>query len=362
MDSTLNATHDTEGELLSPAVPATDAGAHQTRFLTTEQLNRLDATFADWMAKARGKRSLVSRNRCRLVFLLLRHTGAKLGEVLAINDQEDFDLAGRKVRLGGRGEEARPWREIYLPHDLHAELGQVLRDPDYEPFRGTLLALDQGYVRRVLYERAEDCGLPRHLANPNTLRRSRGIELLRGGVPLGAIQRSLGHLTANSTAAFLEIPDENSAALDMALLDRETAMEDSRNAFSGAIATITPGDVQSLLEVETLGGHRLVTVLSNDRLRAMDLRRGSLVTARIRPPRLTRESALPSGVPGPNRFKGMVARIMLGTDTAEVVVLLEDGARLCSVVTLESLAEMRLEVGETVWAMTGAFSITLSTS
>ena len=338
-----------------------DAAAPAIRFLTTEQLLLLDQTFAAWVAKARGKRSSLSRNRCRLVFLLLRHTGAKLGEVLAIDDREDFDLVARKVALGGRGEEARPSREVYLPHELHAELAAILRDPDYDPFRGSLLALDQGYVRRVLYERAEDCGLPKHLANPNTLRRSRGIELLRGGVPLGAIQRSLGHLTANSTAAFLEIPEADPSQTDVALLDSEkSAAEDNHNVFAGKVAAITPGDLQSLLEVETLGGHRLVSVLSNDHLKAMGLRKGSPVTARIRPPRLSRDAE--KAAPGPNRFRGVVERILTGADTAEVVVLLEDGARVSAVVTPETLASLRLDVGETVWAMTGAFSITVSAS
>jgi molybdate transport system regulatory protein len=336
------------------------AATAATKFLTTEQLAQLDQAFATWVANARGKRSRMSRNRCRLVFLMLRHTGAKLGEVLAVRDDEDFDLVARKVRLGGRGEEARTWREVYMPHELHAELGQLLRDADYAPLRGALFALDQGYVRRVLYERAAECGLPRHLANPNTLRRSRGIELLRGGVPLVAIQRSLGHLTANSTAAFLELSGEDTAALDLALLEREkNPTEDNRNVFSGKIAAINPGDLQSLVEVETPGGHRLVSVLSNDHLRAMGLRRGSAVTARIRPPRLSRDDA-GGAAAGPNRFHGVVERIMVGADTAEVVVQLEDGARVCSVVTPESLANMRLEVGEPVWAMTGAFSITVS--
>lgn len=334
----------------------------EVRYLTPEQLLLFEESFADWVAKARGRRSSSSRNRCRLVFSLLRHTGAKLGEVLAIDDREDFDLAARKVRLGGRGEEPRPVREVSLPHDLQTELAAVLGDADYAPLRGSLFALDQGYMRRVIYERAKECGLPKHLANPNTLRRSRGIELLRGGMPLGAIQRILGHLTANSTAAFLEIPSDASGALNLTLPEGGSLSPggDSHNAFVGKVATITPGDLQSLIEVETLGGHRLVSVLSNDHLKGMCLRRGSHVTVRIRPPRLARDSS--QAAPGPNRFRGVVERILTGADTAEVVVLLEDGARVSSVVTPESLATLRLKVGETVWAMTGAFSITISAS
>jgi molybdate transport system regulatory protein len=343
-----------------PAVGSPGQAPTATRYLTTEQLLRLDQAFAAWVAKARGKRSGLSRNRCRVVFLLLRYTGAKLGEVLAIDDREDINLASRKLRLGGRGEDPRHWREVHLPQEAFAELSQVLRDPDYAALRGSLLALDQGYVRRVLYERAAECGLPRPLANPNSLRRSRGLELTRGGVPLSAIQRLLGHMTANSTAAFLELP-EAPGDLAQPYLDRENGLEaGDRNTFAGRVAAITPGDHQSLLEVETLGGHRLVAVLSNDHLRSMDLGLGSLVTARIRPPRLARDDALHHAADGPNRFRGVVERILTGANTAEVVVLLEDGARVCSVLPPDSLASLNLEVGETVWAMTGAFSISLT--
>jgi molybdate transport system regulatory protein len=344
-----------------PSPSPVDQNPAAARFLTTEQLVRLDQAFVAWGAGARGKRSLMSRNRCRIVFLILRYTGAKLGEVLAVDDREDLNLTSRKLRLGGRGEDPRHWREVHLPQELFAELSQILRDPDYAPLRGSLLALDQGYVRRVLYERAAECGLPRSLANPNTLRRSRGLELSRGGVPLNAIQRLLGHMTANSTAAFLDLPDGETADREQAYLDRENGLTgETRNTFAGRVVAVTPGDHQSLLEVETPGGHRLVSVLANEQMRAMDLGLGSLVKATISAPRLVRDDALRQTADGPNRFRGVVERILTGANTAEVVVLLEDGARVCSVLPPDTLASLNLEVGETVWAMTGAFSISLT--
>lgn len=347
--------------MLDPKSPPTqtEQNTGSAKFLTTEHMVRLDQAFVAWVAKARGKRSSMSRNRCRIVFLILRYTGAKLGEVLAIDDGEDLNLNARKLRLGGRGEDPRHWREVHLPQELFTELSQIVRNPDYTALRGTLLALDQGYVRRVLYERAAECGLPRSLANPNTLRRSRGLELSRGGVPLSAIQRLLGHMTANSTAAFLELPDND--AREQAYLDRENGLSgEARNTFAGRVVAVTPGDHQSLLEVETPGGHRLVAVLANEHLRSMDLGIGSMVNATINAPRLVRDDALRQTADGPNRFRGVVERILTGANTAEVVVLLEDGARVCSVLPPDTLAGLRLEVGETVWAMTGAFSITLS--
>ena len=86
-----------EGETLDA-----DAATPAIRFLTTEQLLLLDQTFAAWVAKARGKRSSLSRNRCRLVFLLLRHTGAKLGEVLAIDDREVTNALDHVARFQSR--------------------------------------------------------------------------------------------------------------------------------------------------------------------------------------------------------------------------------------------------------------------
>ena len=335
----------------------------EPNFLTAEQMRRLDAAFAAWVAKAKGKRSVVSRNRARLVFLLLRYTGAKLGEILAIDDRSDFVLACRKVLLGGgKGEEAKPRREVYLPGELHTELKLLLRDADYTPLRGGIFHLDQGYMRRVIYDRAAESGIPKHLANPNTLRRSRAVELLHNGVPLTIVQRILGHLTANSTAAFLDLPEEEQKRLEKHFLDRENRRATGvHNTFFGKIAAINVGEIQSHITMRTLGGLDLTAVISTKSLEAVGLREGGLATARIKAPWVTLDAGNASEQPGAeNRFRGVVERVTRGAAAAEVVVVLSDGTRLCATVGLTALREMHLGQGDGVWAGASAFSVIIA--
>jgi len=58
--------------------------------LSTEQFDMLACALSKWRNQTKGKRAIASRNRLYLVFLVLRHAGASLGEALAINDLEDF--------------------------------------------------------------------------------------------------------------------------------------------------------------------------------------------------------------------------------------------------------------------------------
>ncbi len=351
------------GEPMQDTTVPTAAQPAEPNYLTVEQMGRLDAAFAAWVARAKGKRSVISRNRARLTFLLLRYTGAKLGEILALNDETDFVLAYRKVLLGGgKGEDARPRREVYLPADLHAELKQILRDPDYAPLRGTIFHLDQGYMRRVVYERAEECGVPKNLANPNTLRRSRAVELLHNGVPLTVVQRILGHLTANSTAAFLDLPEEEQKRLEKYFLERENRRAaGTHNTFFGKVSAVLPGEIQSRVEITTLGGHCLVSVISTKSLEAMGLKEGIFVTARIKAPWVALGTDRdPPPQAGENRFKGVVERVSKGREGAEVVLTLDDGTRLCSMLGLDALERMRLGAGDGVWAVADAFSVILS--
>ncbi|KHK03270.1 TOBE domain-containing protein [Desulfovibrio sp. TomC] len=339
---------------VAPAEP------HEPNFLSAEQMQRLDAAFTAWVSKAKGKRSVVSRNRARLVFLLLRATGAKLGEILAIDDRTDFVLAYRKVLLGGgKGEDAKPRREVYLPGELHAELKQLLRDPDYTPHRGGIFHLDQGYMRRVIYDRASEAGIPKHLANPNTLRRSRAVELLHNGVPLTVVQRILGHLTANSTAAFLDLPEEEQKRMEKHFLDRENRRSAGvHNTFFGKVATVEIGEIQSRLTVRTLGGHLLTAIISTKSLESLGLREGGLATARIKAPWVTLDAAPAEDATGAeNRFRGVVERVTQGGDAAEVVVVLTDGTKLSATVGLDALRDMHLGQGDGVWAGASAFSV-----
>lgn len=327
------------------------------KFLDTLELTRLSEAFSAWTDRAGRPDVAVSRNRVRLIFLLLRHTGARLGEVLALNDRQDVNLDNLSVMLGGGDGQGR---EVQIPAELGDALAAVFEDPAYASLRGMLFRLDQGHVRRKFYERAEECGFTKELVNPSTIRRSRAVELLRDDVPLPVVQRILGHSTADLTAAFLHLPEDQRRKVERQVLTRETRRTSARNAFFGRVAQVQKGDIQSRVVVESLGGHAVSSVITNESLKNLGVTEGSFVTAEIKAPWVVLETSdeMPRAT-ATNRFLGEVELVRLGELTSEVIVALSDGTRLCALVTTKSARELELAAGQKVWAMFNAFAVVL---
>jgi molybdate transport system regulatory protein len=328
------------------------------KFLDTLELTRLSEAFSAWTDRAGRPDVAVSRNRVRLIYLVLRHTGARLGEVLALNDRSDINLDSLSVMLGGgEGDEGR---EVQIPAELGEALGAVFEDSAYAALRGTLFKLDQGHVRRKFYERAEECGFTKELVNPSTIRRSRAVELLRDDVPLPVVQRILGHSTADLTAAFLHLPEDQRRKVERQVLTRETRRTSARNAFFGRVARVQKGDIQSMVVVESLGGHAVSSIITNESLKNLGVTEGSFVTAEIKAPWVVLECSdeVPK-VTATNRFLGEVELVRLGELTAEIIVALSDSTRLCALITTQSARELGLAEGQKIWAMFNAFAVVL---
>jgi len=62
-----------------------------------------------------------------------------------------------------------------------------------------------------------------------------------------------------------------------------------------------------------------------------------------------------------NRFSGEVCRIMKGRVTAEVVVRIQDGTELCSIITAKSNRRLNIREGDPMWAAFSAFAVVLHT-
>jgi molybdate transport system regulatory protein len=71
------------------------------RCLDTVQLNQLEQSFRDWVEESSRKDVRLSRRRVLLLFLIIRYTGAKLKEVLALDPSEDIDLENRAIFFRG---------------------------------------------------------------------------------------------------------------------------------------------------------------------------------------------------------------------------------------------------------------------
>jgi molybdate transport system regulatory protein len=329
-----------------------------SRFLDPVQLNRLEQAFRAWTQDTPRSDVRLSRKRILLIFLLIRYTGAKLNEVLALNPFRDINFDNQSIMLGKS--DATP-REVQIPETLSQEIQATLDDAAFQKSRDGLFNVDPGHVRRKFYERAITCDFPKEMGGPDAIRKSRAVEMLQNNMPLPVVQKILGHSTPNLTASFVSFSDADIHQVAKFFLEKESKRKTSaRNTFFGKIGTIQKGDVQSKVELVTLGGDPVTTIITNDSLARLGLKVGTLITAEVKAPWVI----LQKGDEEPkctaeNKFRGTIERITKGKVTTEYVVRIADGTELCSVVTSESSIRLELRENDPVWAVFNSVSVVL---
>ena len=343
------------------------------RGLDPAQLSALEQAFRAWALASRRQADRLSRQRLLLIFLLLRSTGARLGEVLGLDASRDLELgtedSGMAERPVVRFRSSGGDREVPLPTDVASELRAALADTELMDSLAAgpagLLDMDQGHVRRKFYERALEAGIPRELASPSVLRRSLARSLVRQDVPLPVVQRMLGQSSANLTAAFCDYSEDEAGRIVEEYLRREERRKTSaRNHFAGQITGVVVGPVVSSVELTSLGGFKVVSVVTKDSVERLGIRPGVLATADIKAPWVQVNAGTEEPIcSAANRYPGVVRRILAHADepvAAEVVAELADGTRLAAVVTAQSARRLGLAEGLPVWMSFGAFSVILN--
>lgn len=331
--------------------------------LDTEQLDKFEKSFRQWVDRTIRSDVRISRKRIFLIFMLIRYTGARFNEILSLNALKDIDVKNNLVRIGRiEGKDKPELRDVQIPLDLTNEINKVLNDPEFSEFLASLFKIDPGHVRRKFYERAQECGFLKEYGNPNAIRRSRAIELLRSNMPPVVVQKLFGLSTPGLTASLLKFSNEDMRQITQYYADKESRRKTSaRNTFFGKITRIRKGDIQTEVEMMTLGGYSLFTVITNESLRRLQLKPNSFIVAEIKAPWviLSKGDTEPESS-AENRFKGTVSIVIRGKITTEYIVSLPDGTELCSVITEESRRRLGLKEGDTAWVLFNSFSIILN--
>lgn len=179
-------------------------GETGVKYLNPEELQRLTESYRNRFETPQGKRYR-RRERARhwIIFLLLRYTGARLSEVLSLDDRRDLNFCEASVRLPTlkRHNRLAPSREVPLPGEVLGEVGRILAE--FPSLRGHLFSCHRSTIFRYFQARAKEVSLPRELSHPHVLRHTRAIEMLRAGVPISIVQELLGHASLHTTAIYL---------------------------------------------------------------------------------------------------------------------------------------------------------------
>jgi molybdate transport system regulatory protein len=334
--------------------------AEASSCLDTLQLECLEREFRSWAEGSRRADVALSRRRILLIFLLIRHTGAKLHEVLALSPDRDIDQKNLTVTFG-RGEDQEPSRTVPLAEPLTREIAEFLKDGAFRSTVEETLGVDPAFVRRKFYERAQACGFPKQLGSPEAIRKSRGAELMQANMPLPAVQLYLGHSTPNLTSSYVSFSEEDIRDVTSTFLQRESARKTSaRNSFFGRVSRIATSDLQAVVEIFTSGGHTVSSIITQDSLRRMGLKTGRLATIEVKAPWVHLygcEAEPPCSAE--NRFSGEVVRINRGLVNTECVLRIDPETELCAIGTNESLDRLKLGTGDRVWAVFGVYATIL---
>ena len=330
--------------------------------LDSVQLHRLEQSFREWAQASSRSDVRASRRRILLIFLLIRFTGAKLNEVLMIDPSQDINLKDKSVSFSRMIKQARrPQRKVQLPETLCDEIQAIINDPFFKDGIQTMLRVDPGFVRRKFYERAEACGIAKQLGAPEILRKSRAVELMQSNMPLPAVQMLLGHSTPNLTSSYVSFSEEDIEHVARLFIEKESTRKTSaRNTFFGKIQSIRKGDIQARIELRTIGGYRIATIITNDSLQRLGLKEGKLITAEVKAPWvMLLKSGNEKACSADNMLNGIVERITQGEINTEYLVRISDGTVVCSIVTSESSRHLALVEGNEVWVLFNAFSVVL---
>lgn len=135
----------------------------------------------------------------------------------------------------------------------------------------------------------------------------------------------------------------------------------ARNSFTGQVTAIHQDGLMAEVELTTSGGHKVVSVITQESFQKLEVAQGKTLTATIKAPLVIVVKEPQAGRTSMrNRFHGKIARINAGKVVVEVVVTLADGTDVCALITDESLKNLDLKVGDEVWTMCKAFSVVLN--
>ena len=182
--------------------PANAGKKYPAEIYSTEEIDRL-------MAKL-GRGPSGARNRAMVA--LMRRSGLRVAEVLAL-ELKDVDTAAATVQiLHGKGDRRRvlgidqetiAMLQVWLEYRRRLDIppGRRLFCTISEPTRGN--PVYSSCVRETLKRAAVKAGIEKRV-HPHGLRHTFAVELLREGVPTPLIKKALGHNSLDTTERYLD--------------------------------------------------------------------------------------------------------------------------------------------------------------
>lgn len=336
--------------------------ADSERCLDGQQLYELEQAFRQWAESSSRADIRQARRRILLIFLIIRYTGARLSETLSLDLAKDLDNATRQIRFCRKhGGTDAGCRMVSIPADISADIQAIASELRSVWPEEVMLRVDPAHIRKNFYKRAESIGLHSSLGAPESIRKSRAVELMQDNMPLQVVQKILGQSTPNLTASLVEFSETEISQVAKYYADRESNRKTSaRNAFHGKISSILKGSVQTAVEVITPSGNTVTSIITTASLTRIGLKKGMMVTAEVKAPfiQICKHHDAPQ-CSAENLFEGIVSTVTTNRTTSEVVARLADKTELCAIISEKNRRAMNIAQGDLLWLFFNGFSVVL---
>lgn len=180
----------------------------------------------------------------------------------------------------------------------------------------------------------------------------KALEILELYQQLDAVhQRFMKHLAKAQPGS-----DKN-----LELLQTMMVQTSARNNFSGTITKIQLGAVNAEVTLTLGSTQNIVATITRESVESMSLKVGSRALAFLKASSII--VALPSGckLSARNQIEGTIVQIEPGTVNAEISLEISGQHRLTAMITLESLTQLQLQLGQRAVAVFKASSVLLGT-
>lgn len=132
----------------------------------------------------------------------------------------------------------------------------------------------------------------------------------------------------------------------------------ARNQFLGKVTVVKKGAVNDEIDLEILGGQKIVAIITRESTDSLGLKKGVEAFALIKASSvivMTDDEG--AKISARNRLAGTVSRVQAGAVNSEVVIELPGGGAIASIITNESADRLGLKAGTKASALFKASSV-----
>lgn len=131
----------------------------------------------------------------------------------------------------------------------------------------------------------------------------------------------------------------------------------ARNQLSGTITKIDKGVVNAQLHVQLKSGNSLVSIITNNAVESLGLKKGDNITAIFKATSVLLATTDEMQISVQNKFEGTIENIHIGEINAEVVLSIGELDKIVAVVTKESVDSLNMGSGNKVCALIQATDV-----